>query len=84
MLELIVLAQESVAEGALEDAPTVLPDTAFALQAGRILQRTRAGVVLETLASVANPSLAEVADGAHHSEARGVDARMFDHAVAGL
>jgi len=84
VLELVVLAQESVAEGALEDAAAVLPDTAFALQADSILQRTRAGVVLEALASVADPGLAEVADGSDHAQSSGVDSGMLHHTVSRL
>jgi len=85
MLKLIVLAQETIAKGALEDTSTMLPDTAFTLQANGILQRTGAGVRGKTLAAVAHPCLAEVANGANHSwKSSGIHARMFDHTVASL
>lgn len=38
----------------------------------------------EALAAVAHPGLAEVADGAHHAQPRGVHAGVPHHAVARL
>lgn len=84
VLKLIVLAQEVVAEGALEDAATVFPDVALALDARGVLQWTRAGVGRQALPSVAHPGLAVVADGTHHAESRGELPRVLDNAVAGL
>lgn len=85
MLKLIVLAQEAITEGTLKDSSTMFPNTAFTLQANCILQRTGAGVRGETLASMAHPCLAEVANGANHSrKSSGIHSRMLDHTVASL
>lgn len=48
------------------------------------LQRTRASVHLETLATVADPSLAKVTDRTDHGQAGGEQARMADQAIARL
>ena len=69
MLELVVFAQEILAEAALENAPSEIPDSALALGANHVRQRTRARVSLKTLPTVTNKRLAEVTNGAHHTHA---------------
>lgn len=66
MFELIILAQISVAEAALEDSPSVIPHIPLTLCASGILERACAGVSLQTLLSVADPGLAEITDSSHH------------------
>lgn len=84
VLKLVVLAQEIVAEGALEDAATVFPDVALALDARGVLQWTRASVGRQALPSMAHPGLAVVADGTHHAESSGELPWVLDNTVAGL
>lgn len=85
MLELVVLAQETIAKRALENATTMLPHATFTFQANSVLQRTSAGVGCQTLPTMADPSLAEVANCANHSwKSSGVDPWMFDYTVTSL
>lgn len=82
MLELIVLAQKSLAKATLEYASAVLVNTAFAFHTGGVRQRTSARMRLQTLSPVANPSFTKVANGTDHSEASCKNARMPDNAIA--
>lgn len=84
VLKLIVFTQVVVAKGTLEDAATVFPDIALALNACRILQGARAGVRRQALSSMAHPGLTVVANGTHHGESRGELSGVLDHTVAGL
>lgn len=84
VLKLVVFTQVVVAEGALEDAATVFPDVALALNARRILQGARASVRRQALSSMAHPGLTVVANGTHHCEPRGELSGVLDHTVAGL
>lgn len=84
MLKLIVLAQEAVAERALEYPPAMIPDASLALLTNGIRQRADAGVRGQATSPVAHPGLAVVAYGPHHSQPRGEDPGMPHHAVARL
>lgn len=82
MLELVVLAQETIAERALKYAPTMLPNATFAFQAHSVLQRASAGVGCQTLATMADPGFAKVADRSNHSrKSSGIDTGVFDYTV---
>lgn len=82
MLELVVLAQEVVAEAALKHPPTVVPHAPLALDAHRVHQRAGAGVRLQTLPTVADPRLAVVADRTDHLQPGREHAGMLHHTVA--
>jgi len=82
MLELVVFAQEILAEAALENAASEIPDSALALGANHVRQRTRARVSLKTLPTVTNKRLAEVTNGAYHTHACDKGGGMFDYAIS--
>lgn len=84
VLELIVLAQEVVAEAALVHAATVIPNATFTFDANGIHQRTDAGMRLKALAPVADPGLTVVTDGPNHLQSGGVHSRMLHDAISGL
>lgn len=84
MLELIILAEEAIAVAALENASTMLPHTPFTFKAHCVLQRAGACMGLQAFATVADPRLAEVANGTDHSKSSSENPRMFDYTVAGL
>lgn len=60
MLELVVLAQVVIAEGAPENATAMVPDAALALAAHHVLQRAGARVRLQALSTVAHPRFAKI------------------------
>lgn len=84
MFELIVLAQEVIAEAALIHTPPVIPYTSLALDANCIHQWAHAGMRLQTLPAVADPRLAVITDGTNHLQPGGKYARMLHHTVARL
>ena len=66
VLELVVFAEELVAEWALVNSPSVRPNVPLALNAHGVQQGALASVHLQALSPVAHPSLAYVAYRAHH------------------
>ena len=63
VLKLVVLTDETVTEGALEDPAAMIPHTSVTLNAGGIRQWARAGMTGETLATMTHPGLTEVTNG---------------------
>lgn len=61
MLELIVLAQEAIAERAPKYPPAVVPDPSLALLTNGVHQRADAGVGGEATSTMADPRLAVIA-----------------------
>lgn len=84
MLKLIILAQETIAERTLKYPSTVIPYASLTFLTYGIHQRTDTGVCGEATSPVANPGLAVITYGSHHSQSRGEDAWMAHHAVSGL
>ena len=71
MFKLIILADEAVAERALEDSPSVVPDSSVALNAGGIGERAGAGMGGETLTTVTDPGLTEITNGTLEDDKEG-------------
>lgn len=60
MLKLVVLTEETVAEGALEHTSTMVPHTPVTLDTDGVSKWTCAGVCGETLTAMTYPRLTEV------------------------
>jgi len=82
MLELIVVAQVTVAVRAAEHAAAVVPDGTAAFGADGVLQWAAASVTRQTFSPVAHPRLAEIANSANHSHPGCMHARMSHYAIA--
>jgi len=66
VLELVVLAEKSVAEGTLKHPSTVVPHPAFAFETDGTVQRTLARVHCKTVSAVADPRLADITNRPDH------------------
>lgn len=82
MLELIVLAQETITEGTLEYSAAVIPDSSLAFLTKSIHQRTDTSVRRQATSSVTHPGFAMIAYGSHHSQSRGKHTGMTHHAIS--
>ena len=68
MLELIVLAQESIAKRALKDSTSMRVNIAITLETNGVLERARAGVSLKTSPTVAHKRFTEITNRTNHAE----------------
>jgi len=84
VLELVVFAEELVAEGALVNPPSVRPNVPLALNAHGVQQGALASVHLQALSPVAHPSLAYVAYRAHHPHSSCMLIWMFYNTIRRL
>jgi hypothetical protein len=84
MLELIVLAQEAIAEGTFEEAAAMVPHTSFAFNTDGVLKGTGTGVGLQTLAAVADPRFAEIANSTHHPCPSSVNSWVLYNTISSL
>lgn len=68
VLKLIILAKEAIAEGALENAASMLPHIPLTFNTRGILKWTSAGMCGQALPAMADPCFTEVTDGTNHAE----------------
>lgn len=68
MLKLVIFTKEAVAEGALENATSMLPHVALTFYARGVLEWTSAGVRGQALPPMAHPCFAVVAYGTNHAQ----------------
>lgn len=82
MLELIVLAQETVAERTFEDPATMIPDSSFTLHTDCVLKWAYTGMRLYTFATVTNKCLAMITNSTNHCQPCREITRMSDQAIS--
>ena len=76
MLKLVILTQEAVTEGALEDPPPMVPHTPVALQAVGVGQRACAGMGGQAATAVTHPSFTKVTYGTLHRKKKTTEGTM--------